>query len=130
MSQDIADDPEQKLHTESQMPDSDDDGPAKVYAVKIIQKAKFHHMNRRDVRQMLSTELETLQKLTLHKDVSTGSDHVVDLIDIFEDRNKLYFVTDYIRDTLWDEIDTSYFQSPDDKLTPNDDQKTSAMKPA
>eukprot|EP01083_Nonionella_stella_P077355 211187_1 len=83
-----------------------------VYAVKKIKKAKFHHLGYKDKQtaiESLQGEIKLLEKIKRHKHIGLeGAEYVIDLVDVFEDRNYLYIVTNYCAGgNLWKYIEDS-----------------------
>eukprot|EP01084_Bolivina_argentea_P273936 466765_1 len=81
-----------------------------VYAVKKIKKAKFHHLTYQDKQKaikLLQQEIKLLEKIQRYKHKKlSGSNYVIDLIDVFEDRNYLYIVTNFCSGgNLWQYIE-------------------------
>eukprot|EP01083_Nonionella_stella_P041233 111800_1 len=81
-----------------------------VFAVKKIKKAKFHHLNyqhKQENIKLLQQEIKLLEKIQhLKRRHMEGSQYIIDLIDVFEDRNYLYIVTTFCGGgNLWGYID-------------------------
>lgn len=86
--------------------DDDDDGGKEEeewFAVKKIKKAKFHHLSHRHKMEnveLLRGEIRLLEQMQrLKAKEAAGSSFVIDLIDVFEDRNYLYIVTNFCEGT-------------------------------
>ena len=83
----------------------------KLYAVKVIKKAKFHRLGYEERKKTLETlrqEIYLLEKISKQKSKhkETGSEYIIDLVDIFEDRNYLYIVTNYCSGgNLWQNVE-------------------------
>eukprot|EP01084_Bolivina_argentea_P273940 466770_1 len=79
--------------------ESSSEDEEEYFAVKKIKKAKFHHLNwthKQESIKLLQQEIKLLEKIQhLKKRNMDGSKYIVDLVDVFEDRNYLYIVTNF-----------------------------------
>lgn len=80
-----------------------------VYAVKMINKAKFHHKgNQLETARLLRGEIANLRRIQKLKKANNvqGAEYLIELVDIFEDRNYLRIVTNLCSGgSLWNHIE-------------------------
>eukprot|EP00485_Elphidium_margaritaceum_P022907 CAMPEP_0202710608 /NCGR_PEP_ID=MMETSP1385-20130828/22566_1 /ASSEMBLY_ACC=CAM_ASM_000861 /TAXON_ID=933848 /ORGANISM="Elphidium margaritaceum" /LENGTH=1085 /DNA_ID=CAMNT_0049370179 /DNA_START=85 /DNA_END=3342 /DNA_ORIENTATION=+ len=126
----VEDEEEEEYEDEESKDEDDEEDDDEVFAVKKIKKAKFHHVGHRDKNkqiEMLQNEIRLLEKV---RDLKTrgvdGSQYVMDLIDVFEDRNFLYIVTRFFGGgSLWKTIENAALRQDSSSVAAAADEEKS-----